>query len=189
MTLAVTHVLVPLILLELLRNRSKKASRFFSKRHIFLVGFAGLLPDVDVILFNMAEVMGITINSEIGHRIIFHNIWIPMGFLGFFGLFYYVIPKIWKLGKKDIGKMKSFGKVFLVLFIGFSAHMLLDAIVTGNVIPFYPINDYMVDVNIIGYVENITGIPGLTLLVSLDAILLLFWLWHQEMREHIRDYF
>lgn len=190
MVLAAMHILVPIIFLEILRDRFKKIGKFFSRRHIFVVGLAGILPDLDLIMYRMSEILGTSFpESEVGHRIILHNIWIPLAFLGFFALFYYVIPRIRKMKKAPLLKSRSFGKLFLVLFIGFSIHLILDGVLTGYVMPFYPISDYMVDLNIIGMIEVYTSIPSLSILVSAEALLLLFWLWHQEMRGNIRDYF
>ena len=199
MPLAVTHVLVPIIFLELIRDNWKacklmgykfKASKFFSKKHVFLVGLAGLSPDIDLMLCRAAEFLGESMpTSDIGHRIIFHNIWIPLGFLGFFILFYYFLPKFWELKKNKAKKLKSFGKIFLVLFIGFSIHLMLDAVLTGHVMPFYPLDDYLVNWDLVGQTACVTGIPGLTILVSMDALLLILWLWHEEMSHRIKDYF
>jgi len=75
MPLAVTHVLVPIVLLELVRDNWKAASKFFSKRHVFLVGLAGLSTDIDLLLFRIAELLGTPVPpSGLGHRIIFHNL-------------------------------------------------------------------------------------------------------------------
>ena len=190
MPLAVTHVLVPLIFLELTRDNWKKAHKFFSKRHVFLIGLAGLLPDLDLPTYRAIALLGeSTAVTDIGHRIIFHNLWIPLGFAGFFILFYYLLPKLWELKKNKAKKLRSFGKVFLVLFIGWVIHLALDTVLTGGVMPFYPLSDYRVDWNFVGLAESATGIPGLTILVSMDALLLIFWLWHEEMSHRIRDYF
>lgn len=190
MPFAVAHVLVPIIILELCRDNFKKCSKIFSKRHVFLVGLAGLSPDIDILFFRIAEFLGTPVQpSGIGHRIIFHNIWIPIGFLGFFILFYYALPKFWSLRKNKAKKFRSFGKVFLVLFIGFSIHLLLDAVLTGHVMPLYPLNTYIVNWDLVGKTACATGIPQLTILVSMDALLLILWLWHEEMEKHILDYF
>jgi hypothetical protein len=46
-----------------------------------------------------------------------------------------------------------------------------------------------VDWNLVGKFETMTGVPMLTVLVSFDALLLFFWLWHEEEHHHITDYF
>jgi len=184
MPLAVTHVLVPIISLALFKDYSRRAEKYFTKKHVFLVGVAGLSPDIDLILYRIAQLLGQSVPpSDIGHRIIFHNIWIPLGFIGFYFLFNYFAKS------KKSKRYQSFSKIFLVLFIGFTMHLLLDAVLTGHVMPFYPLDSFMINLDLVGQAAAVSGIPGLTILVSMDALLLLFWLWHQEMEHHISDYF
>jgi membrane-bound metal-dependent hydrolase YbcI (DUF457 family) len=190
MPLAVTHILVPIIALELLKDSSKSAAKFFSRKYAFLVGMAGLMPDLDVHLVRFAEMFGSPLPvTDIGHRILFHNVWIPLGFFLFFVLFYHAIPKYTKKPKKSKAKFRNFGKVFLVLCIGWVVHLTLDSTLTGYVMPFYPLNNYLADCNLVGWFEMETGVPMLTTLVSLDALLLFFWLWHEEEHNYIKDYF
>lgn len=187
MPFAVTHVLVPIIILELVRDGWKKASKFLSRKHVFLVGVAGLLPDMDLLIYRAIELLGSPAPlTDIGHRIILHNVWIPSGFL----LFFFILRSLASTSRGSRKKeFTSFSKVFLVLFIGFSMHLLLDAVLTGNVIPLYPLGDYNVNLDFVGQIASATGVPALTILVSMDALLLLFWLWHQETEKHIKDYF
>jgi membrane-bound metal-dependent hydrolase YbcI (DUF457 family) len=197
MPLAVTHILVPIIGLELLKEYSSRASKFFHRKYTFLVGIAGLMPDMDLHLVRLVEYLGKPLpDTDLGHRILFHNLWVPIGFLLFFMLFYYVMPrymkaksKTGKAAKKRNARLKGFGKVFLVLCIGWTVHITLDAVLTGYVMPFYPLNDYLADYNLVGKLEAATGISMLTYLVSLDAALLFFWLWHEEAHHYIKDYF
>ena len=198
MPLAVTHIIVPIIFLELLRDHSRRISKFFSKRYTFLIGIAGLFPDLDLHLITFLGYLGETIPTakiDLGHRIIFHNIWAPLGFLIFFSFFYYAAPKLKsklkksKVTKKSRTKFERFGKVFLILFLGWSIHLILDAVFTGKVMPFYPLNDYLLDYNLVGQVAEMAGILKITILVSMDALLLFFWLWHEEVHHYIKDYF
>jgi membrane-bound metal-dependent hydrolase YbcI (DUF457 family) len=187
MPFAVTHVLVPIIILELCRDNFKKCSKLFSRRHVFLVGIAGLLPDVSLLISRVVELLGKSVPlTDLGHRVIFHNLWIPLGFL----LFYFILKYLGSTSrKKKRKKLLSFSKVFLVLFIGFMIHLMLDVVLTGYIMPFYPMSDYLINWNLIGQIATVTGIPQLTILVSMDALLLLFWLWHEEMEHNIKDYF
>ncbi len=189
MPLAVTHVLVPIIALELLRDRYRKISKFFSIEHVFLIGVAGLLPDSDLLLYRITHLLGKPLLSDdLGHRVIFHNIWIPVGFLVFYMLFNNA-HRFVDVKKRTKKYLQSFGKIYLVLFMGFAVHLILDAVLTGHVMPFYPLNSHMVDWNLFGKISSSTGIPILTITVSTDALLLLFWLWHQQIEKHILDYF
>ena len=195
MPLAVTHILVPIIALELLKEYSSRASKFFHRKYAFLVGIAGLFPDLDLHIVGLSAYLGKPLpQTELGHRILFHNIWVPLGFFLFFLLFYYIMPNYMKKAKTKKSKesrvrLKNFGKVFIVLCIGWVAHLVLDAMLTGYVMPFYPLSDYMANYNLVGWFETQTGVPMLTTLVSLDALLLFFWLWHEEAHHYIKDYF
>jgi membrane-bound metal-dependent hydrolase YbcI (DUF457 family) len=149
------------------------------------------MPDMDMPLFTALERFGAISSSTVGHRIIFHNIWLPLGFLLFAAFFAYVWPSLrhGRNRKYRQGRSLAFAKVFLLLAVGWMLHLTLDAVLTGEIMPFYPVNDYLVNWNTIGAFADATGIPQLTLLVSLDALLLLFWLWHEEFTHRIRDYF
>jgi membrane-bound metal-dependent hydrolase YbcI (DUF457 family) len=162
------------------------------------------MPDMDVPIYSALAATGENLPAtDVGHRVFLHNIWIILGFFVFFAMFYYLIPYIKmrqarsKSAKsarklksiKSILKMKSFGKIFLILLIGWSIHLLLDAVLTGLVMPFYPLNDYMLNYNLVGKLGAITGLSIETMLISLDALLLIFWLWHEEFTHKIVDYF
>jgi len=191
MVLAATHILVPIIVFESLRDRFKRMARLFSPKHTFLVGVAGLMPDMDVPLFTALNAIGRTVQSSIDHRIFFHNVWIPLGFLAFAAFFAYAWPVLRgrKNRKYKQGKSLAFAKVFLLLAAGWLFHLTLDAVLTGEVMPFYPVSDYLLNWDLVGKVATATNVPQLTILVSMDALLLLFWLWHEEFTHRIRDYF
>jgi len=178
MPLAVTHVLVPIIILDLFRDHAfrgrmkKKIKAIITNKFVFLAGFAGLMPDADVPLFTILELLGYQVQSDVGHRLFFHNIWIPLAFLGFFVLLHLL-------------KQKKFSMVFLVLAFGFSMHLILDSTVIGYIMPLFPLSIVEVGLNL----SRLIPINATTVMVSLDAVLLLFWLWHEETEHKIRDYF
>jgi len=191
MVLAVTHVLVPIIFFEALRDGSKRVARRFSPKHTFLVGVAGLMPDMDVPIYAALSAAGVSMPSVVGHRIFFHNVWIPLGFLLFAAFFAYAWPALrGGRGKKHSqGRSLAVAKVFLLLAVGWLFHLALDGGLNGPVLPFYPVSDYMLNLDLVGAVAAATSIPELTLLVSMDALLLFFWLWHEQTERHIKDYF
>ena len=174
MPLAVTHVLVPMIILDLFRDNVMKGKikKVITNRFVFLAGIAGLLPDLDMPLFSILELLGYQIESAIGHRLFLHNIWIPLSFLGFFALMHVL-------------KREKFGKVFLILAFGFSLHLILDGIIIGYIMPLFPLSMVEVGLNL----SKLVPLNPTTAMVSLDALLLLFWLWHEEMEHKIRDHF
>lgn len=175
MPFAVTHVLVPIIFIDLIRDHVLKKPKVLPNRYVFLAGVSGLVPDIAMpIVAVLNNFFGFGIAS---HRIVLHNIWLPLSFLAFFAIFHY------------IAKDKKFALVFLMLFAGASVHLLLDAVLTGDVMPFYPLNMHTANWDLLGQLASMTGISLVTLLVSIDALLLLFWLWHEEYEHHISDYF
>lgn len=191
MPLAVTHVLVPIIVFEMLRDRFKGMRKAFSSKHTFLVGIAGLMPDMDMPVFTVLQRFGLVTGTAVGHRIFLHNIWIPLGFLLFAALSAFAWPAL--RGRRDRkykqGRSLAFAKVFLLLAAGWLFHITLDAVLTGEVMPFYPLSSYVVNWNLVGALTEATGVPMLTILVSIDALLLVFWLWHEQFTHRIRDYF
>lgn len=191
MPLAVTHVLVSIVVFEILRDKSKRMQKLFSSKHVFLVGVASLMPDMDIPIFTALNALGVQIASPIDHRIFFHNVWIPLGFLLFAAFFAFVWPALRGRKNRKYRQHHSteFAKVFLLLAAGWLFHLALDAVLTGEVMPLYPISDYLLNWNLIGMFADATGVPQLTVLVSLDALLLLFWMWHEQFTHRIRDYF
>lgn len=173
MPLAVTHVLVPIIILDLFRDHVLKDTKAITNRFVLLAGIAGLLPDMDFPIFSILEAMGVQIAGNVGHRLFLHNIWIPLSFLGFFAIAHFLFKK------------ENFGKVFLILAFGFSMHLILDSLIIGTIMPFFPLSTVEVGLGL----ANLLPFNDITTMVSLDALLLLFWLWHEELEHKIKDYF
>jgi membrane-bound metal-dependent hydrolase YbcI (DUF457 family) len=165
MPLAVTHVLIPMILVDLVRDHLFKSKRrLLTNKFILLAGFAGLLPDIDVPISYF--LLG---NLEI-HRTITHSIWFPIAFFLLFLIFYFF-------------KKKDLYKIFLMFFIGFSLHIILDFSISGTVSLFFPMKGNL-------YGMNIFPIEKMYLFYSaVDAILLLLWLTHEELEHKISDFF
>jgi membrane-bound metal-dependent hydrolase YbcI (DUF457 family) len=208
MSLAATHILVPIIFFEYLRDCVPAVRRFFSRKYVFLIGIAGIMPDMDLPVFTAINILSGKVPSEaLGHRFLLHNIWIPLSFLLFFIVFYAQGRRIGlherkrSKGKrprensrrtsdqKDRDSAMVFSKIFLVLALGWLFHLALDAVMTGSIMPFYPINDYIIDIDLTGRLSSLTGINALTISVSIDALLLIFWLWHEHFTHKIVDYF
>lgn len=165
MPFAVTHVLIPMILVDLVRDHFFKAKRrLLPNKFILLAGFAGLLPDIDVPISYL--VLG---NLEI-HRTLTHSIWFPIAFLSLSLLFYFI-------------KKKELYKIFLMFFIGFLLHIILDFYIFGTVSLLFPLSGKL-------YGMNIFPIEKMYLFYSaVDAVLLLLWLTHEELEHKISDFF
>jgi membrane-bound metal-dependent hydrolase YbcI (DUF457 family) len=161
---------------DLVRDHLLKIRKVLPNKFVFISGLAGLTLDADMILFyGFREFLGIQLKT---HRIFFHNMWIPLiSLLIFISLYYY--------------KKKNLGKVFLMIFIGTSVHLLLDATIVGKIIPLYPLSSIEIGLNLISITPdlgwNITS-RNLDILLSVDAILLTLWLIHEEREHHISDF-
>ena len=167
MPFAVTHVLASIILVDLYRDYVAKHKKYFTLHTVFIAGFAGLLPDIDLPWGYLLNFFGI----ELGHRTITHT---PL-----FGLIF-LIPAIilWK-NKKHKAAM-----YFFVISFGILIHILLDYIVSsdnGGIMFFYPLSTA-------SYALDLLKGTSPTFFAGIDAIILLLWLWHEEMKHKISDY-
>ena len=160
------HVLVPIILLDIYRDYFMKKKSMLPNHMLFLAGAAGLMVDLDLPLSILGSWLGLPIPA---HRILSHNIWIPLTFLALSLFFRYK-------------KSKMLWKIFLMFAIGTASHLLLDATLVGTIAPFYPVNDVMWGLNLVS--SKWTA----DFAASLDAILLLLWLSHEELKHKISDY-
>jgi len=160
MPYAVTHALIPIILVDTVRDHVFKMKRsFLPNRYILFAGIAGMLPDLDLLF------------SPYLHRTITHSIWFPLIFL--FGF----------LSAHTFHKEKLY-KIFLMLFIGFSLHILMDAILLGSVAPLFPLDSIEIGFNLLAPFTEF----GPDLFPAIDAILLFLWLIHEEFEHNISEY-
>jgi len=165
MPYAVTHVLVPIVLVDFLRDHVfKMKKRFLPNEYVLLAGLAGILPDIDIPL-------SLLFFRDISfHHLLTHSIWLPLIFFNGF-LISYMYNK------------KRLYKIFLMLFVGFSIHILLDIFLFGELGLFYPFKMKL-------YGLNLLPLPNASLVYSsIDAVLLFFWLIHEEIEHKISDYF
>jgi membrane-bound metal-dependent hydrolase YbcI (DUF457 family) len=173
---AVTHFLIPVILLELFRDFFIKDKKSFPIHYVFIGGLAGLLPDLDIAAYYILSFFGFTI-QEI-HRTFSHNIFFPLIFIILALVFYNF--KSERLGKHHL-KLRN---IFFVIAFGISVHLLLDAIISGGIMPFYPLSTYSIGLNLIGLLPTLWQN---TILPTLDAILLILWMIYIEARHKISD--
>jgi membrane-bound metal-dependent hydrolase YbcI (DUF457 family) len=168
MPLAVTHVLTSIILVDLYRDYITKHKKYFTLHTIFIAGFAGLLPDIDILLNKFLGLFG----AGILHRTFTHTTLFALIFL---------IPAFiyWKLDKKKISVY------FIVTTFGIILHLLLDFIFTvdgGHGIMFlYPFSQKTFELGLLSSYGAIS-------FAGLDAIILLLWLWHEEKKHKISDF-
>jgi len=174
---AVTHILIPIILLSLFRDYVVKNKKSFPLHYVLIGGIAGLLPDIDVAVYYVLSFFDFSFNEV--HRIFSHNIFVVLLFLllGFL---------VYGLKNKGFGKHHlKLSTIFFVISFGIFVHLLLDGIVQGEIILFYPFLNYNISLNLIKFVpiawQN-------TIIPVIDAVLLTTWLIYMEVKHKISDF-
>jgi membrane-bound metal-dependent hydrolase YbcI (DUF457 family) len=173
---AVTHFLIPVILLEIFREFFVKNKKTFPVHYVFIAGLAGLLPDFDVAAYYILSFFGLTLQQV--HRTFSHTLFLPLLFL-LLGLFF------WKFKNKELGehhlKLKN---IFFAIAFGTFIHLLLDATASGVVMPLYPFFTFTVGLNLILLLPSQWQS---TILPTLDAVLLIFWMVYLELKHKISN--
>lgn len=169
MPLAVTHVLLTIILVDLYRDYFTKHKKYFTLHTVLIAGIAGLLPDLDLPLnwlFNNSFEL-------LKHGGITHT--------PFFGLIF-LIPAFYFWHKKQ----HRTSVIFFVITFGVLFHLFLDILLGGGAgegsMIFWPLSNTAVKVHLLGKI-GLTDLPA-----ALDAFILLAWLVHEEIRHKIRDF-
>ena len=179
MPYAVTHVLIAIVLLELFRDYFVKNKGAFPLHYVLIGGLAGLLPDIDVAVFYLLSFFGFTIEQV--HRTFSHNLFVPLVFFAVGIIIYGFGIKSKKLGEHHL-KLRN---IFFVIAFGIFIHLLLDAVVSGAIIPFYPFSGYSLGLNLISLFPFAWKE---TIQQSIDAALLVLWLISIEVRHKISDF-
>ena len=166
MPLAVTHVLLTIIVIDIFRDYIIKKKKLIPLHFIFIGGIAGLLPDIDIPLFWLLSFFNV--NVAWFHGTFTHT---------------FLIPAIILIASLiTYKKNKKAGILLGVISFGYGFHILLDFIFYGtNLSPFWPF--FMTKFRgITHYID----IPRLEM--GLDAVILLGWLYHEEKRHKISDF-
>ena len=164
---AVVHVLFAIIALDLVRDYLIRDKRKVPLHYVFIGGVAGLLPDIDIPLFwFLSNFLGLEVPWF--HRTITHTIFFPMLFIIVGLAFYRYSQKITML--------------FAIISFGTGFHVFLDYAFAGTVMPFYPLSFKEVGLNLFRRAGLEAFVEGV------EAVVLLAWLWHEDMRHKIRDF-
>jgi len=175
---ATTHILVPLIAAELFRDYSVKKK--FPLHYVLIAGIAGILPDLDIPVSWLFNAFGAVINTGVFHRTITHT-------LLFFAFFLLLALMFSKTKIKFLSKHKlTLAGICLAISFGVFTHLLLDAIIAGSIMPFYPFSEFALGVNLIG---TLSPFLTETILSGIDAIILIAWLIHEEIRHKISGFY
>ncbi len=169
MPFAVTHVLTSIICVDLYRDYFTKHKKHFTLFTILIAGIGGLLPDIDIPLSWLLGKLGITV-SWLAHRTITHT---PL-----FALLFLIPGLILWYNKKH-----KLALLFLVTTFGILLHIFLDLVLSpeGSIMLLWPFSTADFSLGLLS--GNVLGFYA-----ALDAILLLAWLTHEEMKHKIRDF-
>lgn len=176
MPFAVTHVLGAIILADVIRDKFFRDRNKFPLHYVFIAGVAGLLPDIDVVVYWFMNLLYGTPMADV-HRAYTHSMVFPLAFMLAAFLLY----------RSDldqrVGRVMKLSGIFAMLCLGYSLHLLLDMILIGSIAPFFPFSSMQVGLSLLP-ASNF----GASLLQGLDAVLLVLWLLHEEIRHKISDY-
>jgi membrane-bound metal-dependent hydrolase YbcI (DUF457 family) len=173
MPLAVTHVLLTIIIVDLYRDYVAKHKKYFSLHTILLAGVAGLLPDIDIPLKMLGDLFNFNIPLFMQHGGITHTLLFAVIFL---------IP-VFILLKKEKHKAAM---IFFVISFGIFFHLFLDWLLGGGghygIMWLFPLNVQASSLSLLS-MFGLNNLPE-----ALDAVILLAWLWHEEIRHKISDF-
>lgn len=173
MPLAVTHVILTIILVDLYRDYVAKHKRYFSLHTILIAGVAGLLPDIDVPISWLLNFFGYSFellrHGGITHTLIFGLIFLIPAFI------------LFNKGKHKISMY------FFVITFGILFHVFLDYFLGGGggngIMLFWPLSTATFKIYLL---KNFASFGGLA--AGIDAFILLVWLWHEEVKHKISGF-
>lgn len=166
MPLAVTHVLLTILAIDIFRDYIIKNKKLIPLNYLFIGGIAGLLPDIDIPLFWLLNLF--KFNIQWFHGTFTHIFLIPLLVL----IMSVIIYRI----------NKNAGILLGIITFGYFFHVLLDFLFYGtNISPFWP----FFNISFKG-ITPYFNIPRFEM--GLDAFILLGWLWHEEKKHKISDF-
>lgn len=172
MPLAVTHVLLTIILADLYRDYFTKHKKYFTMHTVLIAGIAGLLPDIDIPLNWILNFFGYS-SELLAHGGITHTL--------LFGIIF-LVPALIFLKKE---KHKT-AMIFFAITFGILVHLFLDYFLGGGayegVMWLWPLSANAFKLHLL-YKIGLSNIPA-----ALDAVILLAWLWHEEIKHKISDF-
>ncbi len=163
---AVTHVLAAMLVAVVIRRVFKKK---FSSFYVLVAGIAGLLPDIDIIIYWVLNLFTTVPLADV-HRQFSHTIFVPL-------LFLVVALVLWE--------SKEMFLTLAMVSLGSFVHILLDGALAGGIMPLYPLSNYIFSLNL---VAKIFGPVANTVLIGMDAILLVVWLAYEYRHHYIKRF-
>jgi len=176
---AATHLLVPLIIGSWIKDQydARKRKKKFPLHYVLIAGIGGILPDIDIAVFYILHFFGFTIEQV--HRTFTHTLFVPIIFLLLSGIFSKIKTK--PIGRKNL----KWEIIFLMLSLGTLTHLILDAIICGQIMPLYPFFHRSIGLNLVKFLPE----PLRELAMpSLDGGLLILWIIYLEWKHKVSDF-
>lgn len=163
MALAVTHVILTILVLDLFRHYLF-GKKVFPRYLLVLGGVAGLAPDMDIPftwIYNGMTGAGADFHGTITHSLIFPCLFLTTAII------------------LHLQKEMKWAKIAYVISAGWFTHLLLDCLFGGYKSffwPFFTVCQFCPQWGIDNYA------------IGIDAIILVVWLVHEELHKEIKDY-
>lgn len=160
-----THILVGLISADVIRDyvAKKRFSLFF----VLVAAFGAILPDIDIGIYWLLNIFK-EVPLALVHRQFTHTLVLPL-VLFLVGLAFYKKEKVFLF--------------FSMLSLGTVTHLVLDSLLMGSIIPFYPFSAYHFGLNLIPNTEM-----GRTIMLVAEGLLLLGWLSYLYYKHKVKDF-
>jgi hypothetical protein len=170
MPLAVTHVLLTIILVDLYRDYVLKKKKLFTLHIVLIAGIASLLPDIDLVISGVLSKLGY-MTDIFYHGGITHT--------PFFGLLFIIPGYYYARHGRHKDSLGMYVIAFAIIF-----HVFLDYLLGGGgagTMVFWPFSTNIYAIHLLAAVD--APLP-----IALDAIILILWLWHEETKHKISDF-
>lgn len=182
MPYAVTHILVPLFLVSFWRDyvlaKNKKAH--FPLHYVLIAGLAGGLPDIDVLISLVLNLLGST-PWDI-HKTFTHSLLFP--------LLFFLLAFVFRNARAEarictIGRHKmKLGAIGIMIAIGTFLHIFLDALAGEQAYFLYPFSLTDFGINLFALLP----FEWSTTAALIDGILFVLWLAYLEFKHKISDF-
>ncbi len=183
MPYAVTHILIPIILVALFRDKylKNKDKKHFPLHYVLIAGIGGALPDIDIPISMLLNLLGFP-NWDI-HRTFTHS----LSFAAIFLILFFILKPIKEEARIcNLTRHKlKLNIIFLMLAVGITTHLALDALFGEVTYLFYPITSTAYGINLLNiFPADIRS----SILPTLDGVLLFVWIIYLELKHKISDF-
>ena len=181
MPYAVTHILVPILLVSLFRDFVlKPGKRKFPLHYVLIAGLGGVLPDIDIVFSVFLRMIG---QSDWWvHKTFTHSLFFPLAFLLVALLLKPFHTKAVVCTRR--GHKLHLTIISLMLAFGTFIHIILDLLFGEQAYLFYPF--YLVNWGI--NLFSLSGLPWPNTAALIDGILLVIWIVYLELKHKISDF-